>query len=92
MVLAQLAVSEKPPKPKRRIFTAKTQSTLRSSRQVLISCLPLRSLRLRGENAFILLRFFTAEALGNLPARRNHMASLIASARLGKVSQGLVFQ
>jgi len=41
---------------------------------------PLRSLRLRGEDAFILLRFFTAETLGNLPARRNHLASLIASA------------
>ena len=65
----------KPSKP--RIFTA---MTLRSSRQVGISCLPLRSLRLRGENAFILLRFFTAETLGNLPACRNHMASLIALA------------
>ena len=38
--------------PKPRIFTAKTLSTLRSSRQVRISCLPLRSLRLRGEIAF----------------------------------------
>jgi hypothetical protein len=37
----------KPPKPK--IFTAKTQ---RSTRQVRISCLPLRSLRLRGESSF----------------------------------------
>ena len=37
--------------PKPRIFTAKT---LRSTRQVQISCLPLRSLRLRGENAFML--------------------------------------
>ncbi len=35
-----------------RIFTAKTQRTLRSSRRIRISCLPLRSLRLRGENAF----------------------------------------
>ena len=34
-----------------RIFTAKK---LRSSRQVRISCIPLRSLRLRGENAFML--------------------------------------
>jgi hypothetical protein len=65
----------KPPKPK--IFTAKTQSTQRSTRQVRISCLPLRSLRLRGENSFILLRFFTAEKFCNLPARRNHLASLI---------------
>ncbi len=38
--------------PKPRTFTAKTLSTLRSSRQARISCLPLRSLRLRGENAF----------------------------------------
>ena len=37
-----------------RIFTAKTLRTLRSSRQVKISFLPLRPLRLRGENAFIL--------------------------------------
>ena len=35
--------------PKPRTFTAKTLSTLRSSRQARISCLPLR---LRGENAF----------------------------------------
>ena len=38
-----------------RIFTAKTLRPLRSSRQVMISYLPLRSSRLRGENAFILL-------------------------------------
>ena len=47
----------KPSKP--RIFTAmtlRTLRTLRSIRQVRISCLPLRSLRLRGENA--LLFFF----------------------------------
>jgi hypothetical protein len=35
-----------------RIFTAKK---LRSSRQVRISCIPLRSLRLRGENALNVL-------------------------------------
>ena len=46
----------------------------------LASCLPLRSLRLRSEKAFILLRFFTAEKFCNLPARRNHMARLIAAA------------
>ena len=45
-----LSSLQNPPKP--RIFTART---LRSSRQVMISCFPLRSLRLRGENAFILL-------------------------------------
>ena len=49
-----ISISWKTPKP--RICTAKTQSTLRSSRQVRISCLPLRSLRLRGENAFQQLR------------------------------------
>ncbi len=38
--------------PEPRIFTAKTRRTLRSIRQVRISCLPLRSLRLCGENAF----------------------------------------
>jgi len=37
-------------------------------------------LRLCGENAFILLRFFTAEKFSNLPARRNHLDSLIALA------------
>jgi hypothetical protein len=37
-----------------RIFTAKTLRTPRSSRKVWISCLPLRPLRLRGENAFML--------------------------------------
>jgi len=74
--------TSKPPKP--RIFTAKTQSTLRSTRQVRISCLSLRSLRLRGENAFILLRFFTAEKFCSLPTRRNHLAPLIASACIGK--------
>ena len=37
--------------PEPRIFTAKTVRTLRSIRQVRISCLPLRSLRLGGENA-----------------------------------------
>ena len=33
------------------------QRPLRSSRQVWISCLPLRSLRLRGENAFVSFLF-----------------------------------
>ncbi|MEI7855442.1 MAG: hypothetical protein WCJ06_17175 [Planctomycetota bacterium] len=47
--------------PKQRIFTAKMQSTLSSTRQVRISCLPLRSLRLGGKNAFIFARFFTAK-------------------------------
>ncbi|MFZ4611412.1 MAG: hypothetical protein ACOYNM_16465, partial [Gemmataceae bacterium] len=42
----------KPAKPKLRIFTAKTLRTLSSSKQARISFLPLRSLRLGGENAF----------------------------------------
>jgi len=42
-----ICLSCKTPKP--RIFTAKT---LRSSRKVRISCLPLRSLRLGGKNIY----------------------------------------
>jgi hypothetical protein len=38
-----------------RIFTAKTRRPLRRSRQVKISCLPLRPSRLRGENALNVL-------------------------------------
>ena len=38
-------------------LTAKTLSSLSSRIQVQISCLPLRSWRLGGENVFILLRF-----------------------------------
>ena len=52
----------------------------RKERQVSMSCLPLRSLRLGGENAFILLRFFTVKTLGILPPRKNHLALLIVSA------------
>ena len=45
-----ICLPSKPPEP--RIFTAKT---LRSSKHVWISCVPLRSLRLRGENVFMIL-------------------------------------
>ena len=44
--------------PKPRIFTAKTRRPRRSSRQVWISCFPLRSLRLRGEMLLFLFSVF----------------------------------
>ena len=50
--IPMISLPRKTPKP--RIFTAKTLSTLRSSRQVRISCLALRSLRLCGEDVFML--------------------------------------
>ena len=55
--------------PKPRTFTAKTLSTLRSSIQVRIDCLPLR---LRGENAFKRVRTKRSS---------RHLATLISRLR-----------